>query len=267
MKPRQRASPVSAADQVDKQQTAARLVDLGKSDYAAAYRLQQALVEKRRQATAAGDIFIVTEHPATFTLGRRGGLQNLMVSEQFLQDKNIPLVPIERGGDITYHGPGQLVIYPIIHLRQAGLTVAAYVHQLEQLMINLAAECGVAAERDLRNHGVWAGGRKLGSVGIAIRHGVAFHGLALNVDVCLEPFSWVNPCGLTGVRMTTLSRECGRAVALDEVKGALFDQLRAVFNRNLIPLDKDHPDVTMSERKKDGQTEMAQAQPADRAGI
>ncbi len=267
MKPRLRASPVSAADLVDTQQTAGRLVDLGKTDYAAAYRLQLALVEKRRRATAADDVFIVTEHPATFTLGRRGGLQNLMVSEQFLQDRNIPLVPIERGGDITYHGPGQLVIYPIMHLRQAALTVAEYVHRLEQLMINLAAECGVVAGRDPRNHGVWAGGRKLGSVGIAIRHGVTFHGLALNIDISLEPFSWVNPCGLTGVRMTTLSRECGRQVALDEVKGVLFSQLRQVFNRDFISLDKDHPDVTTPERKKDGQTEMAQAQPADRAGI
>ena len=267
MKPRLRASPVSVVDQVKTQQTAARLVDLGQTEYAATYGLQLALVEKRRRATAVEDVFLVTEHPSTFTLGRRGGLQNLMVSEQFLSDKDIPLVHIERGGDITFHGPGQLVIYPIIHLRQAALTVAEYVHRLEQLMINLAAECGVMAERDPRNHGVWAGGRKLGSVGIAIRHGVAFHGLALNVDISLEPFSWVNPCGLTGVQMTTLSRACGRPVALDEVKGVLFSQLSQVFNRDFIPLDKDHSDVTMPERKKDAQTEMAQAQPADRAGI
>ncbi len=246
---------------------AARLVDLGVTDYAAAYRLQLALVEKRRRATVADDVFLVTEHPPTFTLGRRGGLQNLMVSEQFLQDKNIPLVHIERGGDITYHGPGQLVMYPIIHLRQAALTVAEYVHLLEQLMINLAAECGVEAGRDPRNHGVWAGGRKLGSVGIAIRHGVAFHGLALNVDISLEPFSWVNPCGLTGVRMTTLSGACGRTVVMDEVKKTLISQLKQVFNREFMPYEEDFPDVTMPERQKDGQTKMVEAQPADRAGI
>jgi lipoate-protein ligase B len=267
MKPRLHASPVSAADQVDNRKAAARLVDLGVTDYAAAYRLQQELVEKRRRTIAADDVFLVTEHPATFTLGKRGGLQNLMVPEQFLRARNIPLVHIERGGDITYHGPGQLVIYPIMHLHQAALTVVEYVHLLEQLMINRAAECGVVAGRDTRNHGVWVGGRKLGSVGIAIRHGVAFHGLALNVDIYLEPFSWVNPCGLTGVRMTTLSRECGRTVDLDEVKDTLLSQLKQVFNREFIPLDKDHLDVTIPERKKDGQTEMAQAQPADWTGI
>jgi lipoyl(octanoyl) transferase len=239
--------------------TAARLVDLGLTDYAAAYALQLELVEKRRSGTVTDDIFLVTEHPGTFTLGRRGGHQNLMVSEQFLRDKNIPLVHIERGGDITYHGWGQLVIYPILHLRQAKLTVSDYVHLLEEIMISLAAASGVVAGRDPRNHGVWVGDRKLGSVGIAIRHGVAFHGLALNVNISLEPFSWVNPCGLTGVRMTTLSRESGREVVLDEVKNNLAGQLKQVFSREFVLIEKDHPDVTMCKQDKDGQTEVAQA--------
>ena len=141
-----------------------------------------------------------------------------MVSEQFLREKNIPLVHIERGGDITYHGRGQLVIYPILHLRQAGLTVSDYVYLSGRNNDRPGSSCGVEAVRDSRNHGVWVGDRKLGSVGIAIRHGIAFHGLALNVNLSLEPFSWVNPCGLTGVKMTTLSRESGREIMLDEVK-------------------------------------------------
>ena len=259
MKPRRHVSPVSAADLMNEKKKAARLVDLGMSDYGAAYRLQLALVEKRRRAAGSNDLFLVTEHPATFTLGRRGGRQNLMVSEQFLKAKNIPLVRIERGGDITHHGPGQLVIYPIMHLREAHMTVVEYVHRLEQLMINLAAECGVAAGRDPRNHGVWVKGKKLGSVGIAIRHGIAFHGLALNVHNSLEPFAWINPCGLTGVSMTTLSQECGRTVVLDELKNALSSQLKKLFIREFLILEKDHPDVTMHQRDKDGQTEMAQA--------
>jgi lipoyl(octanoyl) transferase len=241
------------------QKTAARLVDLGLTDYAAAYALQLELVEKRRSGTVAEDLFLVTEHPSTFTLGRRGGRQNLMVSGQFLRQKSIPLVHIERGGDITYHGPGQLVIYPIMHLRQAGLTVSGYVHCLEEIMIGLAAASGVVAVRDSRNHGVWAGDRKLGSVGIAIRHGVAFHGLALNVNICLEPFSWVNPCGLTGVQMTTLSRESGREVVLSEVKNDLPGQLSQVFSREFVSIEKDHSDVGIYKQGKDGQTEVAQA--------
>ncbi len=237
--------------------TAARFVELGLTDYAAAYALQLELVEKRRSGTISDDIFLVTEHPGTFTLGRRGGQQNLMVSEQFLRDKNIPLIHIERGGDITYHGWGQLVIYPILHLRQAGLTVSEYVYLLEEIMICLAAACGVVAVRDSRNHGVWVGDRKLGSVGIAIRHGVAFHGLALNVNTSLEPFSWVNPCGLTGVKMTTLSRESGREVVLGEMNNNLPAQLSKVFSRQFVVIEKDHPDVTMCKQDKDWQTEVA----------
>ncbi len=243
------------------------MVDLGLVDYAAAYALQLVLVEKRRGGTVADDVFLVTEHPGTFTLGRRGGRQNLMVSEQFLQEKNIPLVHIERGGDITYHGWGQLVVYPILHLRQAGLTVADYVACLEEIMIGLAAASGVTAGRDPRNHGVWAGDKKLGSVGIAVRHGVAFHGLALNVNLSLEPFSWVNPCGLTGVRMTSLSRESGREISLDEVKNNLPALLKQVFAREFVLIEKEHADVSIHKQNNDGQTEVAQAEFAHRPGI
>lgn len=229
---------------------AAALVDLGLTDYAAAYAWQLDLVEKRRNCQARGDIFLVTEHPSTFTLGRRGGRENLIVSAEFLRARNIPLVHIERGGDITFHGRGQLVIYPILHLREADLSVTEYVYCLEEVMIRIAAACGVKAGRDPRNHGVWVGqgysNKKLGSVGIAIRHGVAFHGLALNVCLDLEPFSWVNPCGLTGVSMTTVSRECGREVTLAEVKKELPGQLAEIFGREFIPITKDHRDVVMS---------------------
>ncbi len=224
---------------------AAGLVDLGLTEYGAAYGLQLALVEKRRSVAAAGDLFLVTEHPSTFTLGRRGGREHLRVSEEFLAERLIPLVHIERGGDITFHGRGQLVIYPILHLRGAGLSVAAYVHGLEEVMLRLAEVSGVAAGRDPRNHGVWVGEKKLGSVGIAIRHGIAFHGLALNVDVDLTPFSWVNPCGLTGVKMTSLSRECGREVELGEVKEKLRGLLSQVFGRTFLTLTKEHVDATL----------------------
>lgn len=225
----------------------ARMVDLGLTDYAATYNLQLKLVKKRRHGSLEDDLFLVTEHPGTFTLGRSGGRQNLIVSEEFLRQNDIPLVHIERGGDITYHGHGQLVIYPIIHLRQAGITVVEYVDYLEELMIRLAAASGVVATRDSRNRGVWVGGKKLGSVGIAVRQGICFHGLALNVNIGLEPFSWVNPCGLTGVQMTTLSGESGREVTLEDVKNDLASQLGRVFARQFITITKDHPDATMQQ--------------------
>lgn len=211
----------------------ALLLDLGLSDYAETYDLQQDLAAKRKSGELSTDLFLVTEHPATFTLGRRGGRENLMVSESFLIDKNIPLIHIERGGDITFHGEGQLVIYPIYDLRKGGVTVADYVALLEEVMLQLATSNGVTACRDPRNNGIWVGDKKLGSVGIAIRHGVSFHGLAINVNVSLEPFSWVNPCGLTGVSMTTLAHELDENIMLETVKKDLVATLTSVFKRSI----------------------------------
>ena len=245
MKFRLQGVPVSVADTGK----AVGIVDLGLVDYSKAYDLQQRLAERRKSGLLADDLFLVTEHPSVFTLGRRGGRDNLVVSEQFLRDKNVQVVQIERGGDITYHGPGQLVVYPIILLKKAGFSVTEYVGLLEEIMIRLAAECGVRAVRDPRNHGIWVGDKKLGSVGIAIRHGVSFHGLALNVNVLLEPFSWVNPCGLVGVKMTTLTLECGQEITIPIVKKELNRYLTEVFGREFVTLEEDHPDVTMCENK------------------
>lgn len=217
---------------------AAQLCRLGPCDYRTAYDLQTRLVAERI-AGERGDIFLITEHPGVFTLGRRSGLTNLMVSEDFLAEAGIPLVHIERGGDVTYHGPGQLVLYPIIHLRQAGLSVTEYVYRLEEMMLRLAGDSGIKACRDARNHGIWVAGRKLGSVGIAIRHGVAFHGLALNINVSLGPFSWINPCGLTGVRMTSLSRERGAEVTIEQAAWHLDRHLGEIFLRDFEEIDKE----------------------------
>ena len=195
---------------------AAQLCRLGLCDYQSVHALQVKLVAER-VAGEREDFFLLTEHPGVFTLGRRGGREHLIVSEEFLAKAGIPLVHIERGGDVTFHGPGQLVLYPIIDLRKARLSVTEYVHRLEELMFNLAREFGIEAGRDSRNHGIWVQGRKLGSVGIAIRHGVAFHGLALNVNISLTPLSWINPCGLAGVCMTSLSREYGLEVGIEQV--------------------------------------------------
>ena len=224
MKPVPQDIPVFVAEK-----DCAALVDLGLSEYRATYELQVALVDRRKEGSCE-DIFLVTEHPSVFTLGRRGGRENLVVSEQFLKEKKISLVHIERGGDITYHGEGQLVLYPVIDLRARGLAVTEYVFLLEEIMIRLAAVYGVDTGRDPRNHGVWVGDRKLGSVGIAIRHGISFHGLALNVNLALEPFSWVNPCGLSGVKMTSLQQEAGRGlVETGDVKKKLKEILGNLF--------------------------------------
>jgi lipoyl(octanoyl) transferase len=226
-----------------------RWCNLGLLDYGEAYQLQKQLVDRRR--TPGGrDLFLVVEHPSVYTLGRRGGREHLVVTETFLAEKGIDVVPIERGGVITYHGPGQLVVYPILHLKEAGLSVVDYVHRLEEVMVRLAAEFGVTAVRDERNHGVWVGNSKLGSVGIAIRRGVSFHGLALNVNPDMEPFGWINPCGLSGVAMTSLARESAGQVEMERIIEILPDCLAAVFATDFEEISKEGLEaelLTMSE--------------------
>jgi lipoyl(octanoyl) transferase len=207
-------------------------------DYHKAYEIQLALVEKRKTGALESDVFLLTEHPAVFTLGRRGGREHLIVSDDFLKKKKVAVVHVERGGDITFHGRGQVVVYPIMHLRSGDLSISDYINRLEEVMLRLSADFGVLANRDERNHGIWVGDCKLGSVGIAVRHGITFHGLALNVNTALEAFGWIHPCGLTDVQMTSLARELKEELPMDTVKTLLRDHLGMVFQREIttVPL-------------------------------
>jgi lipoyl(octanoyl) transferase len=215
----------------------AYLIDLGKFDYQDAHSFQLECVEWRLESEDRPDIFLVTEHPPVFTLGKRGGRDSLMVGEEFITSKGVNIVQTERGGDITYHGPGQLVIYPIIHLRRSKLSVKSYVDKLEEVMIATAADAGVCALRDERNRGIWVGNNKIGSIGIRVRHGVSFHGLALNVSLDFEHFSWIQPCGLSGVGVTSIERELQEQVDFSTVKTAAIERMAAIFDRNFIQAD------------------------------
>jgi lipoate-protein ligase B len=207
--------------------------DLALLDYEEARELQLRLVAARDRRIVDSDILLLMEHAPVFTLGRRGGRENLMVSELFLKEAGVPVVHVERGGDITFHGPGQLVGYPILDLRAAKLTVTGYVERLEEIMIRTAAHWGVHAARNRLNRGIWVGDRKLGSLGIAVRRGIAFHGFALNVNVSLEPFGWINPCGLHGVAMTSLERETACKVPMKEVRQQMKSSIERVFGVDL----------------------------------
>jgi lipoate-protein ligase B len=212
-------------------------VDLPATGYGDAWNLQKKLVEARRSGAVANDVLLLLEHPPVFTLGRRGGLDNLTVPESFLKGSGIPLFHVERGGDITYHGPGQIVGYPFVDLHAARLGVTEYVERLEEVMILAAARWGVAAVRNPLNRGVWVGNCKLGSIGVAVRRGVTFHGFAFNVNVALEPFGWINPCGLKGIGMTSLERELSRPLPLEEVRESLKRNVESVFGVELTPSD------------------------------
>jgi lipoate-protein ligase B len=161
-------------------------------------------------------------------------LNNLSVSENFLKKAVIPVIQVERGGNITFHGPGQLVMYPIINLQTAKLSVVHYVENLEEVMIRTAADWGITAVRNPLNRGVWVGNNKLGSIGIAIRRGICFHGMALNVNTSLEPFKWINPCGLRDTGITSMERELSRNVSMKRVSERIKHHLKAVFDVALI---------------------------------
>ncbi len=208
-------------------------LNLGLMEYREAWRLQETLVSARVNQTLKQDILLFLEHPAVFTLGRRGGLENLLVSEAFLKQSGIPLVQVERGGFITYHGPGQLVVYPIINLQSRRIGVNEFVEAMEAAMLSTAGAWNLAAGRNPANRGIWVGSKKMGSIGIALRKGVSFHGLALNVNLDLTPFSWIQPCGLQGVGMTSMQVELGRKLPLAEVCNRLKQELQTVLGLKL----------------------------------
>ncbi len=204
------------------------LIDLGISDYVEAHAVQLQYVENLIDGSGE-EAIIVTEHRPVFTLGKNGGERSLLMSRPEIEEAGVAIVDTERGGDVTYHGPGQIVVYPILHLRRRGMSVAEYIDILEQIMIDTAATIGVCAWRDPRNRGVWVGDSKLGSIGIRVRRSVSFHGLALNVNMASEHFSWIQPCGLSGVGITSLARELDRQLATTDVKPLLCDTLIQYF--------------------------------------
>jgi len=215
-----------------------RVHRLGTVPYDTALALQHRLVADRVRGALEADVVLVLEHPPVFTLGRRGGAENLLVDEAFLARQGIAVVAAERGGSITYHGPGQIVVYPIVSLKAAGIKVVDFVAGLESAMMATAAAFGIAAATNPANRGVWVQGAKLGSIGITVRHGVSFHGLALNVNTDLAPFDWINPCGLTGVAMTSLAQQAGQKLEMDAVTDLLLAAFEKVFNCRCVPSDR-----------------------------
>ncbi len=212
-------------------------LDLPLLEYEKAWDLQVKLVAARKSGLIDSDVFLLLEHPPVFTLGRRGGRENLTVSESFLKQSGIPIFHVERGGNITFHGPGQLVGYGIVDLQAAGLSVIDYVTYLEEVMIRTAARWGVVSERNPLNRGVWVRNSKLGSIGIAVRRGVTFHGFAFNVNISLEPFSWINPCGLKGIGVTSMARELSCGLPMAKVRETLKQCMESVFQIKLVSSD------------------------------
>ena len=223
-------------------------------EYRTALDLQRHLVAARQTGVIENDIVLILEHPPVFTLGRRGGSGNLKASRAFLERKKIPVIPVERGGDITYHGPGQLVVYPIVDLTKAGLNVMDYVTSLEEIMLRTASDWDLPAKRNPVNRGIWISNKKLGSVGISVQRGITFHGFALNVNLSLKPFKWIHPCGLTDVDVTSMAQELSQNISMIPVREVVMHHLETVFGFDFVSIDvnelnhllKRYPDENIS---------------------
>jgi lipoate-protein ligase B len=202
-------------------------------DYMEAWTLQKRFVDARVDGRLGRDIVFILEHQPVFTLGRRGGLGNLKVTETFIKSRGMQIIHVERGGDITFHGPGQLIIYPIIHLRSARFKIVEFVEALEEVVIRTIADWGLKGGRNPLNRGVWVGKNKIASIGIAVKRSVSFHGIALNVNTSLEPFGWVNPCGMKNVDITSMKRLLGREITMKEIRERTEFHLQKVLGLKL----------------------------------
>ena len=206
-------------------------------EYAEALDLQRRIVSAINDKVIDSDILLVLEHQPVFTLGSRGDLENLLVLDDFLKKQGIRVIDAERGGDITFHGPGQIVVYPVINLPGSGLRVADFVSGLEEIMIRTAANWGIDAKRDLKNRGAWVGNKKFGSVGIRIRRGTSFHGFAMNVNISLEPFKWITPCGIKNIEMTSFEKELSGKISMTEIRKTVMNLFADIFKKNLLKTD------------------------------
>ena len=200
-------------------------------DYGAALELQQRLVAERKQGLIA-DQLLLLEHPHVITLGRNGRMENLLAGDEVLRRAGISFYPTDRGGDVTYHGPGQLVGYPIVDLREWSRDVGAYVRALEQAIIDTLADFGIAAGRIPKLTGVWVGEQKIAAIGVHISRWVTSHGFALNVTTDLSYFQYIVPCGLT--KPVTSMARLGAAVDLQEVSRSLAEHFGRVFDCEML---------------------------------
>ncbi len=203
--------------------------DLGRLDYRAAWDVQlethAAVAEGRTPPT-----LLLVEHPPVITFGKKGGRANLLADAVTLEAQGFSLHDIERGGDVTYHGPGQLVGYPILPI---GRMVRSYLRNLEAVMVQVLADYGLSGEGSPGYAGVWVGDEKVVAIGVAIKRNVSFHGFALNVSTDLSHFSYIVPCGIQDKGVTSLSQLLGHAVTLDEVKPKLLSAFTDVFDMTL----------------------------------
>lgn len=211
--------------------------DIGIVSYEDALGLQRDAVRKLHEGSGHERFFLL-EHPHVITNGRNATDESLLGDRAILREKGIRFVETDRGGDITYHGPGQLVGYPIFKLESARRDVRRYALDIEAALTDTLARYGIACDRHDRYRGVWTHGRKIASIGLRISRWVTSHGFALNVNTDLSFFSLIRPCGISGCEMTSMERELGSTVDLAQVKRNVVECFAEVFQREMIPGDR-----------------------------
>lgn len=222
----------------------AELMDLGLIDYGECWRRQEELFDRLAQEKAAGTgdpskagYVILCEHPHVYTLGKSGHDENLLIGGEFLKSVGASFYRIDRGGDITYHGPGQIVGYPILDLEKTGMGLKDYIRAVEQSVIEAVEQFGISAGRIEGKAGVWIsdgrGERKICAIGVRSSRFITMHGFALNVATDLKWFGYINPCGLAGGAVTSMNAETGGNVPLDAVKKALCERISVNMNINI----------------------------------
>jgi lipoyl(octanoyl) transferase len=229
----------SILNKTEKRNRQAVWINLGLMEYRRALAVQTSAMQEKIDNPDAEDRIFFAQHPPVFTLGKRGGEENLIVSKELLAKKKIQIVQTDRGGNITYHAPGQAILYPVINLEKNKIGVKDFVWGLEEIMRLTAQDFNIQAERNQKNHGIWIGPSKLGSVGIFVKKGISIHGLAMNINIDLEPFNWIHPCGLAHVSMTSLEKELTKqgnhasTISMTTIKISFTEHFSYVFDYRL----------------------------------
>ena len=203
-------------------------LDLGLMPYAPAFAIQERILQARLGGQL-GSTVILQENPPVFTIGRSGSRDNILATHDDLQQRGIDVLEVNRGGDVTYHGPGQLIVSPLLYLGDIGLNANQYLHRLEDVLIELLARYDIRTGKKEGYPGVWLKDAKIAAVGIAVKHGFTFHGFSLNVNPDLDSFNLINPCGVSRMPVTSIRQVLGKSPPMAQVKTRLKQILEESF--------------------------------------
>lgn len=213
-----------------------RVLDLGVVDYQKGYELQKQLVSRR--IGGGPDFLVLATHPPVFTIGRTGSRQEIKAAPGLLEEVGIKVAETDRGGAVTYHGPGQLIAYPVLHLDQHGRNLHKLLHNYEEVVLGVLSRYNITGRRIKEYPGVWIDDKKICALGIRVNRRVTYHGFALNVNTNLDHYSYIIPCGITHLGVTSMGQVLGYPVAENGVRRAVVEEMGRVFNLDMIWADR-----------------------------